>query len=208
MAAARLHSSGRSSGRATLIAMLLWSALSMLPDAHVIGVALGVRHEDPWGHRGATHSLVVALAVGLIIGLAACRGRSSALRTGVLATVVVASAILDTDRQAAWATPQRMGCSSRRGDPPLRAALLVRPEKAVDVGQPEPVVRNRLGAPSGVSLLRDRPGRLPAGSHGGQARSRGRARGPVPRSQQRLLSRRAVCFADRRLEPIVRRWVR
>src|ERR1044071_302595 len=38
--------------------MLLWSGLSMLPDADVIGFAFGVRYGDPWGHRGATHSFV------------------------------------------------------------------------------------------------------------------------------------------------------
>ena len=28
-----------------------WSALSLLPDADVIGFALGVEYGDPWGHR-------------------------------------------------------------------------------------------------------------------------------------------------------------
>ena len=37
-----------------------WSALSMLPDADVIGFSFGVRYGDPWGHRGATHSLTFA----------------------------------------------------------------------------------------------------------------------------------------------------
>jgi len=76
---------------------VLWAALSMLPDADVIGLPLGVAYASPWGHRGATHSLVFAAAVGLAIGLAArWRGRS-ALATGLLATAVLAShGLLDT----------------------------------------------------------------------------------------------------------------
>ncbi len=46
--------------------MLLWSALSLLPDADVIGFAFGVKYGDPFGHRGATHSLAFALAGGLV----------------------------------------------------------------------------------------------------------------------------------------------
>jgi inner membrane protein len=48
-----------------------WSVLSMLPDADVIGFSLGVRYEDPWGHRGATHSFAFAVIVGLAAGLLA-----------------------------------------------------------------------------------------------------------------------------------------
>jgi inner membrane protein len=50
-----------------------WSALSMLPDADVIGFALGTEYGDPWGHRGATHSLTVAMAIATLLGLAAPR---------------------------------------------------------------------------------------------------------------------------------------
>lgn len=41
-------------------------ACSMLPDADVLGWALGVPYGSPWGHRGATHSLAFALAVGAL----------------------------------------------------------------------------------------------------------------------------------------------
>ena len=41
-------------------AALFWSLLSLLPDADVIGFAFGVRYEDEWGHRGATHSVTRA----------------------------------------------------------------------------------------------------------------------------------------------------
>src|SRR6186997_306395 len=67
MAAARLHRpqhppSGRS--------MLAWSALAMLPDADVIGFSIGVRYADPWGHRGAAHSLTIAvIGAGVIAAI-------------------------------------------------------------------------------------------------------------------------------------------
>ncbi|MFM5906977.1 MAG: metal-dependent hydrolase [Novosphingobium sp.] len=42
--------------------------LAMVPDADVIGFRLGIAYADDWGHRGATHSLVIAL---LLAGLVA-----------------------------------------------------------------------------------------------------------------------------------------
>ena len=77
--------------------MLAWAALSFLPDADVIGFGFGVRYEDEWGHRGATHSLAFALAVGVALGLLAPLVRRSAVRTGVMTTLVLAShSLLDT----------------------------------------------------------------------------------------------------------------
>ena len=77
-------------------AMALWSALSLLPDLDVIGFALGVRYGDPWGHRGATHSLAFAIAAGLVIGAAAGRLGRPARRTALVASAVLAShALLD-----------------------------------------------------------------------------------------------------------------
>jgi len=96
MAAARVQSRD-AAHRPGLAPMLFWAALSFLPDADVIGFGLGVRYEDPWGHRGATHSLAFALALGAVIGLLAPRFGRPAVRTGVMATLVVAShALLDT----------------------------------------------------------------------------------------------------------------
>lgn len=97
LAAARV--SGPSSpGRGSwATAALLWSALSFLPDADVIGFSLGVRYEDEWGHRGATHSLTFSFALGAAIGLVAPWFRLPALRTGITAVLVLAShALLDT----------------------------------------------------------------------------------------------------------------
>ena len=60
MAAARVYRADSSAQRASWGATLAWAALSFLPDADVIGFGLGVRYEDEWGHRGATHSLAFA----------------------------------------------------------------------------------------------------------------------------------------------------
>src|SRR5436190_9243225 len=65
MAAARGYGAPRWSS------MAWWSALSLVPDADVVGFPLNVEYGDPWGHRGATHSLAFASAVGLVVGLIA-----------------------------------------------------------------------------------------------------------------------------------------
>ena len=45
------------------VAMLI---ASILPDIDMIGHVLGYSHPSPFAHRGFTHSLVFALAVGLL----------------------------------------------------------------------------------------------------------------------------------------------
>lgn len=40
--------------------------LSILPDADVVGFLLGVLYGDPWGHRGATHSIVFSIAIAAL----------------------------------------------------------------------------------------------------------------------------------------------
>jgi inner membrane protein len=94
MAAARIYGRGP---RPPASSMALWSALSLLPDIDVIGFRLGVEYADPWGHRGATHSLTLAVALGLAIGLAARAFTRSPIRVGLFATAVLVShALLDT----------------------------------------------------------------------------------------------------------------
>lgn len=77
--------------RPSLAAVVFWSGLSFLPDADVIAFSLGVPYEAEWGHRGATHSFVFALAIGVALGIAARRLGRPAVRTGAMAAVVVAS---------------------------------------------------------------------------------------------------------------------
>src|SRR5690349_1919698 len=49
--------------------MLAFSVLSLAPDADVIAFALGIPYEAQLGHRGASHSLVIAIALGLMAAL-------------------------------------------------------------------------------------------------------------------------------------------
>jgi inner membrane protein len=77
--------------------MTLWSFLSILPDADVIGFRLGIAYAQPWGHRGATHSLTFCLALAVALGALAPLFRLSALRTTlVAAAVLVSHPLLDT----------------------------------------------------------------------------------------------------------------
>lgn len=94
MTAARVYRSGRVP---TASAMAFWSALSLLPDADVIGFALGANYGDSWGHRGATHSLALSAALGVVIGLIARQTGRPAVRTAAVATALLVShAVLDT----------------------------------------------------------------------------------------------------------------
>jgi inner membrane protein len=97
MAAARFSRRGHATTWTPFGAAVLWSGLSLLPDADVFGSRLGVRYEEPWGHRGATHSLVFALGVACVALVIAKAARLPAIRTALIALVVVAShALLDT----------------------------------------------------------------------------------------------------------------
>lgn len=85
------YEAGLSSRGRLAASMLLFSALAMLPDADVIAFKLGIPYSAPWGHRGATHSLVFAALVALgVTGLARLL-RLSPWRTGLLALLAVAS---------------------------------------------------------------------------------------------------------------------
>ena len=71
--------------------MVLWSLLSLSPDLDVIGFSLGVKYEDEWGHRGATHSLVFSGVIGAAIGLTATLIGRAGIQVGVGAALVLAS---------------------------------------------------------------------------------------------------------------------
>lgn len=46
-----------------------YGAVALMPDLDVFGFPLGVRYEDDWGHRGATHSLCFAALSVLLFSL-------------------------------------------------------------------------------------------------------------------------------------------
>ena len=97
MAASKLYRRGRGDTGSRAGSMLGWAALSMLPDADVIGFELGVRYRDEWGHRGATHSLLFAVGVSLAVWVVAALLRASSRRAAAFALLVVAShPLLDT----------------------------------------------------------------------------------------------------------------
>ena len=94
MAAARRFTPAGAKALGTVVA---FSALSMLPDLDVAGFRFGVPYGAPFGHRGATHSLMVALVLGagaaaLAYARSPTRVRSKrALRLGLFVAGVVAS---------------------------------------------------------------------------------------------------------------------
>src|SRR5580765_1579163 len=78
-------------------AMAVWSALAMLPNLDVIGFALGVHYGDPWGHRGAAHSLLMAAALGIALSAIVRRRNLPLGRTALFTVTVLAShGLLDT----------------------------------------------------------------------------------------------------------------
>jgi inner membrane protein len=72
-------------------------ALSYLPDADVLAFAFRIPYAAEWGHRGALHSLAIAVVCGVAASLAARIWRLSRLQAGATAGLVVAShGLLDT----------------------------------------------------------------------------------------------------------------
>lgn len=75
--------------------MLALSAMSLAPDLDVWAFKLGVAYEHPWGHRGATHSLVFALLVALLAYALTRRVRTSMLVGFVVMTHPLLDALTD-----------------------------------------------------------------------------------------------------------------
>ena len=71
---------------------LFWivsAVLPMLPDLDVIGLAFGIRFHSMWGHRGITHSLAAALAIGVVTALLVHRRLGARLAPLALCFVVI-----------------------------------------------------------------------------------------------------------------------
>jgi len=81
----------RGPGRASWKTLLAFAALAALPDLDVLLVALGAADGGSIGHRGASHSLAMAVLTGALAALAARRFGWPALRTAVAAAAAVAS---------------------------------------------------------------------------------------------------------------------
>jgi inner membrane protein len=72
--------------------LLFGAALGLLPDADVLGMALGIPYAAPWGHRGASHSLLLAGLLSLSFGIGAYF--SSGLRPALWVTAGLSLALL------------------------------------------------------------------------------------------------------------------
>lgn len=90
LALGRARGSGRPLKR-LLGGMTLFSALAMLPDADVVAFKLGIPYGAEWGHRGASHSLALAVGVALVVAGVTRALRGPAGRMGVLALLAVGS---------------------------------------------------------------------------------------------------------------------
>jgi len=87
---------GAAAGRAAMGrrhwgASLLGAALSLLPDADVVGFSMGIPYGHAFGHRGATHSVAFAAACGLMVWGVARFRRGPALRWGMAMGLAVLS---------------------------------------------------------------------------------------------------------------------
>jgi inner membrane protein len=123
MLTGRLHNAGAGnrSRKRCYTAILLFAVLSILPDADLIPVALGVHDWGAIGHRGASHSLVMALMVGLACGLFARRMGVPAWRTAFAITVAVGShGLLDTLGEGGRGIPLLWPFSAHRFMSPWR----------------------------------------------------------------------------------------
>ena len=91
VATARLLSPSGTPTEVLATRMVALSALAVLPDVDFLFAAVGPS-TGPFAHRGATHSLVAAVVVGLIVAVAIrAWGGRRAILWGLVATAVVAS---------------------------------------------------------------------------------------------------------------------
>jgi inner membrane protein len=94
MAAGRAYTKDPALAKKAMIAL---SIVSLWPDLDGLSFAFGVPYEAPFGHRGATHSLSLALVVGLLALYVAYREKLPRARTAIYAGVVAAShGLIDT----------------------------------------------------------------------------------------------------------------
>src|SRR2546425_8067967 len=73
-----LEASRRFSWRAALAL----TALSLVADVDVLAFRFGIPYSDPFGHRGATHSLVFAVLAGTVTALVLSHGGGGIVTDG------------------------------------------------------------------------------------------------------------------------------
>ncbi|MGH7286155.1 MAG: metal-dependent hydrolase [Polyangiaceae bacterium] len=78
-------------------AMVAFSVVALWPDVDALGFLFGVKYSDPFGHRGATHSIPVALLVGLASIWVAKKRDLPVVKTFLFTTfAAVSHGLLDT----------------------------------------------------------------------------------------------------------------
>ncbi len=101
--------------------MAVFAGLALLPDADVLLVALGACDAGACGHRGASHSLPLALAIGLLGGYVAHRLKWPVVRTAIATAFAVGShAVLDVLGAGGRGLPLLWPFSSERFTSPIR----------------------------------------------------------------------------------------
>jgi inner membrane protein len=122
--AGRLHGGGkqgRPSQSCSLGTLTFFTALALLPDSDVFLVALGAPDTGAIGHRGASHSFIFAVMIGLLCAFATRRLGWPAMRTALAGTLAVAShAVLDALGEGGRALPLLWPFSSERFASPWR----------------------------------------------------------------------------------------
>lgn len=95
--------SGTPKETAPVAAMVAFSALSLAPDLDVIAFRLGIPYGAPFGHRGAAHSLCVALALATVAAVTTrlrpeqiAGGQTRARLWALCAAVAATHGLLDT----------------------------------------------------------------------------------------------------------------
>ena len=70
--------------------LLVAAFCAWLPDADIFGLYLGVPYDSPFGHRGASHSIVAAVLIGWLAALFFFKNEA---KRGRLALFFIASAL-------------------------------------------------------------------------------------------------------------------
>lgn len=101
--------------------LIVFAGLALLPDADVLLVTLGACDRGVCGHRGASHSLPMAIAIGFLCGLLARRLKWPVMRTTIATTIAVGShALLDVLGAGGRGLPLLWPFSEHRFHSPVR----------------------------------------------------------------------------------------
>ena len=165
--AGRLH--GGRGARASELRCSWWTlavfaGMAVLPDVDVLIVACGACDDGLIGHRGASHSLVMALGIGITLALLMRRLGWPVLRTAIAASFAVGShGVLDALAQGGTRAACCSGRSPRRAFMPRGGSSRCSPRPRPDVafgtdGGRFRVPRSFCPSPAWRSGLRSWPG--------------------------------------------------